>query len=598
MRLWIFCAALPLVLVLTSTPLQEEEMVEKAMALLQEFKRTRVITPEFKDLLSKFSFVDNAASKDASVERLGTCTSCKVAVKVVLNLHASGASEEELKDMIEELCILLNIGDRAVCTGVIESNSEIFFDILNHNPDLREGRVCSLLLQADSCSPEHAIEWTLEAPLGEKPDPITKTPNENADILTIVHFTDIHYDPRYKTGGNAECNEPTCCRSNQGSPTSPSTSAGYWGDYRDCDMPWHAVLDALDQIRSQNEKIDYFYMTGDLVDHGVWETSRELNMGIFNQFYAAMREKFPSTPLFPSLGNHEPHPLNVYAPRSVEEELSTQWLYNVSYIHWRDVIKEDISSSVLMGGFYTTLAKPGLRIISLNNNICYIYNWWLLDSRGTELLSDQLNWLVQTLLAAEEAGEKVHILAHIPPGVSDTLNSCSREYRKIIDRFENTVVAQFNGHTHNDEIRISYSLNERDRATNIALNGGSGTPYSNLNPNYKVYKVDSDTGLVLDSETWIYNLTEANLKGDIRPSWYRLYSFREEYGVKALTPSELDNLAKRMANNSDLLEKYHRFYMKNSDQDRGCDSECLKHHLCQILTDHAPEADRCQSSHK
>jgi hypothetical protein len=46
----------------------------------------------------------------------------------------------------------------------------------------------------------------------------------------------------------------------------------------------------------------------------------------------------------------------------------------------------------------------------------------------------QLQWLADTLLQAESAREKVHILAHIPTGESECLRTWSREFHKIIER--------------------------------------------------------------------------------------------------------------------------------------------------------------------
>jgi hypothetical protein len=50
----------------------------------------------------------------------------------------------------------------------------------------------------------------------------------------------------------------------------------------------------------------------------------------------------------------------------------------------------------------------------MNNNNCYIYDWWLMYTRAEAAF--QLQWLHDTLLAAEAAGERVHLLYHIPSG--------------------------------------------------------------------------------------------------------------------------------------------------------------------------------------
>jgi sphingomyelin phosphodiesterase len=51
--------------------------------------------------------------------------------------------------------------------------------------------------------------------------------------------------------------------------------------------------------------------------------------------------------------------------------------------------------------------------------------------------SGQLMWLAGELLAAEQKAQKVHILAHNPDGITSVWSTCSREYRRIIDRSAN-----------------------------------------------------------------------------------------------------------------------------------------------------------------
>lgn len=99
------------------------------------------------------------------------------------------------------------------------------------------------------------------------------------------------------------CEEPTCCRSEE--PELPEDAAGYFGDYRNCDVPWHSVVNAMTHINETHKDIDWIYFTGDVVDHGIWETSVDDNIIIMEKVYQLLRETFPNTPLFPILGNHE-----------------------------------------------------------------------------------------------------------------------------------------------------------------------------------------------------------------------------------------------------------------------------------------------------
>ncbi|KDR09869.1 Sphingomyelin phosphodiesterase [Zootermopsis nevadensis] len=298
-------------------------------------------------------------------------------------------------------------------------------------------------------------------------------------------------------------------------------------------------------------------MTGDIVDHAIWNTSIQKNSDVITKVTQKMRTDFPDTPVYPILGNHEPSPLNAYAPHYItDEKVSTKWLYELVADLWSVWLPPDTRETILRGGFYTVLARPGFRIIVLNNNVCYNLNWWLVYNPKDQ--DGQLQWLADTLLQAENDGENVHILAHIPTGDTECLRTWSREFHKIIDRFENTIRAIFNGHTHNDHFHVYYATNESTRPISMAINGGSVTTFNDLNSNYKTYSVDSATYNILDAETWIFNLTEANINPNVNPTWYKLYSFKDQYGVESLSPIELDKLTHKLAANRSLLEEYSR----------------------------------------
>jgi hypothetical protein len=52
-------------------------------------------------------------------------------------------------------------------------------------------------------------------------------------------------------------------------------------------------------------------VTGDFVDHAVWDTSIQGNTEVITNITQRLKEVFPDTPVYPILGNHEPSPLNV-----------------------------------------------------------------------------------------------------------------------------------------------------------------------------------------------------------------------------------------------------------------------------------------------
>ena len=56
--------------------------------------------------------------------------------------------------------------------------------------------------------------------------------------------------------------------------------------------------------------IDYIMWTGDLVPDDVWDTSKEENLMINFELLSLMKLYFPNTTMYPTLGNHESHPVN------------------------------------------------------------------------------------------------------------------------------------------------------------------------------------------------------------------------------------------------------------------------------------------------
>lgn len=154
----------------------------------------------------------------------------------------------------------------------------------------------------------------------------------------------------------------------------------------------------------------------------------------------------------------------------------------------------------------------------------------------------QLEWLRDTLLLAEKSGEKVHILGHIPPNTASCIRAWNREYDKLIRQFSHIISGHFVGHTHSDEFTVINSEDDVPVPLNVAWGGGSGTSFVGLNSNYRLYTVESDTFEVVDFETYIFNLTEANLTPDQPPKWFKEYSFRDAYGVTDLSPYSVGKL--------------------------------------------------------
>ncbi|KAK2727956.1 sphingomyelin phosphodiesterase-like [Artemia franciscana] len=521
---------------------------------------------------------------ETSVMSSVSCNACKAGVGLLQHYVDAGKNHAEIISAAVKVCITMKIESKRVCEGIIHLMGDEVLYVMSRLV-LTADEICGFVI-GDVCghpfNPYH--EWEVILPPIPKPVTRAVVPVEDAPALKVLHLSDTHLDPYYVEGTNAACNEPLCCRITSGYSKSVVDGAGYWGDYRKCDMPRRTLESMFQHIATQHPDLDYIVWTGDIPPHDVWNQTRKENIHVLRETVQLFNFYFPNTRVFPALGNHESVPVNSFPPPFVESYQSVDWLYKELELQWRKWLPASASPTVLKGGFYSVLAKPGFRIISLNMNFCNNKNWWLLLNSTDPV--QELQWLIYELQSAEFNGEKVHILGHIPPGHSDCLKVWSHNYYRIINRYEATVTAQFFGHTHFDEYEVFYDEDFRSRATNIAYIGPSVSPYYGLNPGYRVYKIDGDyktsTRAVVDHENWVMNLAEANRYPHLPPRWYKLYSAKEAYGMTSLSPQEWDSLVYRMAMDDDLFQNYYWFYWKGSSARQLCDADCKKRLLCDL----------------
>jgi len=602
-------AGIPLDLSVNDTVLSEvaDDVANKIVMEYRSYLKSGIKSTALKQISTQMS--NSNLSKDIfrkdtyelePRQSVVACITCRSIARVIVDLFRAEEGEMNkpgsdliAKRVMLEFCEMFNLQTEEVCGGLFDTNWDTIEYIIR-NSEIDSKTFCSLFLQFNFCnvdSPDY--DWELDI---DKNGPVingpkTDFPGKSQNDLHILHLTDVHHDPLYMPGTLAECAEPICCqRHKEFAQENPEKAAGYWGDYRDCDPPWHSVEDALQHIKATHSKIDFIYQTGDIIDHMVWNTSFERNNQILTKMSDALEQTFPNIKVYPCIGNHEPHPLNAFSPPDAPDHVSTRRLYEHLYNDWSRWLPESTKETILTGGYYTVTPKPGFRIISLNNNDCYIDNWWIFH-RGTDAQA-QLLWLHDTLLEAEENGENVHILAHIPSGDGSCWITWSREYNRIIERFNHIISGIFNGHSHKDEMNVHYSRN--GHAIGISWNGGSLTTFSFKNPNYRMYEVEPKTMQVVDHETWIYNLTEANLKAEKSPNWFKEYTFSEEF-TSDLSPAGLDKLLDSMAENPNLLRKFWRYKMTTADPKikDGCGRSCLMSTICRLATTVSKERKRC-----
>ncbi len=84
-------------------------------------------------------------------------------------------------------------------------------------------------------------------------------------------------------------------------------------------------------------------------------------------------------------------PCNLF-PTPIVRTDNITWLYEALADSWIKLgLPSDTRDSITRGAFYTTIVRPGLRLISLNMNYCAPENYWLFINATDPL--GQLQWV-------------------------------------------------------------------------------------------------------------------------------------------------------------------------------------------------------------
>ncbi|KAF7304142.1 Saposin B-type domain-containing protein [Mycena indigotica] len=454
------------------------------------------------------------------------CPSCLGLLSQLQPLAKS--STDALVVQLTGLCIQLGAAPADVCSGVVNGAGPVLATALRQiNVTGPTGeRLCGALMNV--CTTKTPVPFTVPFP---KPPPVhPKVWKSRGRVpFRVAHLSDVHIDRGYTPGADANCTKPLCCRVFPDSPPTPSAPAGPNGNAH-CDSPVSLAESMLAAVEHLQPRFSIF--TGDVAERLVWLVNQSDVSTDLHDFNVEMARTL-SAPVFPSVGNHDTSPVNLFARSTSNTVNNSQWVFDIDGRDWARWIRPAAASQVTHhSGSYSALV-PGtqLRILALNTQYWYIQNFWLYDSDTFQPDPNGLfSFMVSQLQQAEDAGERVWIVQHIPSGGSDFSVDSSNHYDQVLQRYKHTIAGLFFGHTHGDQFQIAYSnysARTAENAVSVAMIGPSLTPNSG-NPAFKLYEVDPDTYELLDSTVYFTNTSDGAFQSS--PTWAPLYSARAAYG--------------------------------------------------------------------
>ncbi|OAR03115.1 hypothetical protein LLEC1_05371 [Akanthomyces lecanii] len=497
-------------------------------------------------------------------------------------------SDEPLVSVGKTLCLASTSYDEEFCAGTVEREVPALAELARNVEPSSTAAIQFCITFLGVCDYPKVQEWTVPFPSKPYCDASAPAPS-NKKPLKVVHYSDIHVDPLYMTGSSTECRKAICCRpfTKDDEPGNAKSPAGPYGDHN-CGVPESLELSMYKAIEKMFPDQAFTIFTGDIVDHMLSNTSKPYNLNEIDDAYNKMNDSFKL--VYGTIGNHEVHPVNIFEPKSVGN--ASRWVYDAIVKKWASWIGDTAKQEVLDIGAYSTKYPNGnLRVISLNTNMYYRFNFAVYQQKMLQDPNGQLAWLVKELDKAEKAGENVYIIGHMPMGTSDALTDYANYFDQVVQRYSTTIRGLFFGHTHDDHFEVSYSdYSKRDssHATAMSYICPSLVPTSGM-PAFRVYDIDPDTFAVLDSVTCMADMDDPEFQKS-GPVWKKYYSAKETYGAllsppvaaeAELTPSFWHNVTSVFERNATLFDEY------VSRKSRGwikkkCEGGCKDREICQL----------------
>ncbi|KAG0316899.1 hypothetical protein BGZ99_006621 [Dissophora globulifera] len=540
------------------------------------------VTDKLRDLFSK-------ALKSLEC---GACVTALVGAKDIAILNKSW-----VLDAASSLCTEFKLFPSDVCSGLVYSQGPVILDSLLA-ANLLSGDGKYFCFQALGVCPATGV--TSGSPTFPKPKPANAVaPAHSGNQIDVLHLSDWHVDDHYVVGSEGDCNRPMCCRNYADSPLTPKRAASTWGDYK-CDSPIKLGQDLLKYVPNV-ANVNFTILTGDIPPHDIWLQNKDSVVIVEDVAYSTMKSGL-SSKVYPTVGNHEAGPPDLFPTKASGGDIS--WLYSSLADDWSRWLPADAVNSVKNYGAYTVSPTPGFRIISLNTNFCYTKNFYLYGHTKDYDPNGEIQWLITQLQAAEDAGERVWIISHVGPSMTDCTQNWSALYYQVIQRYSPHVVAeQFFGHTHRDEFALYYGPGAKSTQNAISTGwiGPSVTPFTDLNPGFRVYKVDTKSWNVFDAQTYVADLDQAatwDAAGG-SPNWHLEYSARQAYGAYVpiaetapLSASWWHNVTTVFEKNDAAFQKYWTYRGKSANRQPACaaGSACPAETICNLRAGKSSDA--------
>ncbi|KAI0316611.1 sphingomyelin phosphodiesterase [Amylostereum chailletii] len=543
-----------------------------------------LLLASFGALGGRASIVDDIVNALESVVECGACHD--VLLPLVQTLAHLG--NDDFVSAFASICKLIGAADDDVCEGELARTGPIIAHSLRSFK--ASGTTATKFCEAVFGLCQQPAVTAYSVPFSSSaPSNPTQFVSKGRTPFQVVHFSDVHIDRSYTVGAEASCTKPICCRNFADHTGAVTTAAQPFGNSK-CDSPVDLAASFLSAVGTIGKGAKFAIFTGDVEEGDTWLVDKAdvtADLKAFNDQLASAI----SLPVYPAIGEHDAAPVNSFPRSTTKTTIDSQWVFDTQGAGWEQWIGGAAADQVThtSGSYSAVVPDTNLRILSMNTNYWYKQNFWLYDSKSQIADPNGLfAFMTAQLQAAEDAGQRVWITGHIPSGKSDFPHDQSNYYDQIVQRYKNTIAAQFFGHSHKDEFEIAYSdwsNKNADTADSILFVAPALTPTSG-NPAFKVYDVDPDTYEVMDMKVYYTDVSAPSFQTS--PTWGLYYSARDTWGplvgLSASAPLDASfwhKLTEVFETNSTAFQLYNT-HLTRGGKVSTCDGACATKAICNM----------------
>jgi len=423
----------------------------------------------------------------------------------------------------------------------------------------------------------------------------SSAPIEGRTIPALM-ISDIHFDPFHDPGKAKDLIAAPVrqWRSILAGPASATQQQAFDALQASChargvDTPFALLRSSLEAMRARQPDAKFMTVSGDLIAHGFTCRYSTLAPGSKPEDYQAfvlktlsfvmdeLRTSFPGMPVYVALGNNDTGcgDYQIDAGSAFLAESGKILAEGLPDSQRVQALKE----FAVNGSYSAAMATPmrGTRMIVLNDLFLSPKYSTCGGKPDRAAATEELSWLEHELEQARQAGEKIWVMGHIPPGI-DPYSTVSKfrdvcggqapvaflatdKMADLLAAYADVVRLGIFAHTHMDELRLLRTEgNEAGAgapATAVKM-VASISPVDGNNPSFTVARVNPSSA-VLDN----YDVITASNQTGIETKWAPEYDFAETYHKAQFSSATVKELIDAFRADADAKTAQSQAYIRN-----------------------------------